>query len=187
MRNLGALVMLILAGGVFFIYTKPTYDQTRSLQADVASYDAALNKAAELQQRKQALLSKYNAMNPDDLDRLQKLLPDHVDNVRLILDFDNLAKQFSMSLQNVDVSAPASESTNKNVISASAAGAAKFDSVTIKFTTVGTYGTFQKFLQAVQSSLRIVDLVSLSIAPSGSGGADPTYRYDVTLRTYWLR
>ena len=186
MRNLGAIIMFILAGGVFFVYTKPAYDQSRTTQTEVASYDAALTKAAELQQRKQELLTKYNAMSPEDLDRLQKMLPDHVDNVRLILDFDNLAKQYGMTMQDVNVSTPASDESSQNVISASAIGAAKFDSVTIDFSTSGSYETFQKFLQAIQTSLRIVDLVSLKVTPSqdNSTGA---YRYDVSLRTYWLR
>lgn len=192
MRNLFSVIMLGLAVGLFLVYTKPAYDNTQALQAQVASYDAALSKATELQQRKQALLSKYNAMNPNDLDRLQKLLPDHVDNVALILDFDNFGRQYGMALENVDVAIPGGAEATKGTITASPIGGSKYEAVTIRFSTRGTYTTFQEFLRGLQSSLRIVDLVSLGMSPSGAvagpaGGSEPVYGYDVVLRTYWLR
>lgn len=191
MRNLMSIVMLVLAIGLFLVYTKPTYDSAQALQAQVASYDAALSKAAELQQRKQALLSKYNAMNPTDLDKLQKLLPDHVDNVALILDFDNLARQYGMALENVDVAIPGASDATKGTITANPTGSSKYEAVMIRFSTRGTYATFQEFLRGLQSSLRIVDLVTLGMAPAngapGQQTTEPVYTYDVALRTYWLK
>ena len=67
-------------------------------------------KRPSSEQLKQSLLSRFNAFKTEDLDRLRKLLPDHVDNVRLILDLDNLAARHGMALQNVVISEPASES-----------------------------------------------------------------------------
>lgn len=190
MRNLISILMLILAIGLFVVYTKPTYDQTQALSAQVASYDAALSKATELQQRKQELLTRYNAMNPIDLEKLEKLLPDHVDNVRLILDFDNLGRQYGIALENVDVAIPGvSGDTQGAITPGSPTGGSKYEAVTVRFTTHGTYETFQNFLRGLQSSLRIVDLVSLGMSPSGAGGTsgEPVYTYEVVLRTYWLK
>ena len=87
-KNLLSIAGLAVAGGIFFLYTQPAYDNVQVLKGRIAQYDQALDKAAELQQLKQSLLSRFNAFRPEDLDRLQKLLPDHVDNVRLILDLD---------------------------------------------------------------------------------------------------
>jgi Tfp pilus assembly protein PilO len=144
-----------------------------------------------LQQLKQTLLSRYNTFNTSDIDKLQKLLPDHVDNVRLILDLDSLAGKHGMAMQNVAVSsAESSASTNQSATGAVGASKQKYDSLTIKFTTQGNYQTFREFLADIEKSLRIVDLVSLTLSNSSAstgGGSTTLYTYDVTLRTYWLK
>ena len=178
-----AVVLFIAAGAVFFTYTQPTYDSLQSARAQSDEYDQALTKAAELQQLKQTLLSQYNAFNPADLDRLQKMLPDSVDNIRLILDLDNMAEAYGMALQNVVISAP---STPTGAVSTT--GGTKYDSLILQFTTHGTYSQFKQFLGDLQQSLRIVDLVNLSIQPDATqSGGEPTFAYGMTIRTYWLR
>ena len=164
------------------MYTQPTYDKVQAQNATIGQYDQALQKATELQTIKQTLLSKYNSFDPNNIDRLQKLLPDHVDNVRLILDMDNLAQKHGMAMQNVAVSANPSQSAQTAVGTISAAKQ-KYDSLTITFTVVGSYDTFRQFLADLQSSLRIVDLVSLELTPAASG----RYSYSLALRTYWLK
>lgn len=178
-----------VAIGAFFMYTQPTYDGTRAVQGEVEQYNQALNKATELQQVKQALLSRYNAFNPEDVSRLQKLLPDHVDNVRLVLDLDRLAGSHGMALQNVVISTPKSESNRDSAASTIGTGRQKYDSLTLKFSTRASYPAFVSFLEDLESSLRIVDLVSLSLSPEAAtvSTTEPTYRYDITLRTYWLK
>ena len=210
MRLIIAIVGVVLAGSIFFLYTKPTYDSSAVMRSDIAQNNAALDKAAELQKLRQTLLSRFNTFDPADLDRLQKLLPDHVDNVRLILDLDKLAERGGLALQNVDVSS-AQKQTVKSQTALGAIGASnqKYDSLTLTFSTIATYRDFVEFLTNLESSLRIVDLVSLTITPAaGLGSAatnatnafptanarsvpprqsEPLYTYNMTLRTYWLK
>ena len=188
-RYVFAIIGLFIAGAIFFWYTKPTYDSVQGVKEEAAQYDAALAKAAELQQLKQTLLQRYNSFNPNDLDRVQKLLPDHVDNVALILDLDNLAARYQMPIENVDVSTPASSATNVGGITTIGASGQKYDSVTIRFSTRGTYANFLQLLKDLETSLRVVDLVRLNLT-QGQGQTvnnEPVYFYEVTLRTYWLK
>ncbi|TSC86149.1 MAG: Uncharacterized protein G01um10148_655 [Parcubacteria group bacterium Gr01-1014_8] len=185
-RTIIAIAGLAMSVAIFFFYTKPTYDQTRVLQAQITEYNQALDKAGELQRLKQSLLSRYNAFDPQDIERLHKLLPDHVDNVRLVLDLDNIASRFGLGLQNVVIGTPA-EAT-KTVSGVIGGGNRAFDSLTFKFTTSGSYESFVQFMEELEKSLRIVDLVSLSMNAEGQQTqVNPTYRYDVTVRTYWLK
>jgi Tfp pilus assembly protein PilO len=195
-RTTFSIIILLIAGAVFFLYTKPSYDTLQTLSAQNAQYDAALSKATQLQTVKQSLLSRYNSFDPGSLDRLQTMLPDQVDNIRLILDLDNIASRYGMALQNVDISTP--DTSNQTVVGAISTASQSYDSLTLQFTTHGTYAQFKQFLSDLQSSLRIVDLVSLSIAQEGSAvsasgqaltgaGAQPVYTYVMTLQTYWLR
>jgi len=187
-RTIISLVCVTAAGGIFFAYTRPAYDSVQADTARIAQFDQALEKAAELQSLKQTLLSRYNTFASADIGRLQKLLPDHVDNVRLILDLDSMAGKHGVALQNVAVSS-SEGSSNASQSASGQIGASKqkYDSLTIKFATQGTYDTFQRFLADLEKSLRVVDLVSLTLSNSSISGTTPVYTYDITLRTYWLK
>ena len=100
-----------------------------------------------------------------------------------------------MALQNVVVSSPQTADGEQTAVGAISASKQKYDSLSMKFTTQGTYEQFLQFLLDLEQSLRIVDLVALKIA-AGSTGAEvsatpkttePMYSYDVTIRTYWLK
>ncbi len=188
MRYIFALIGLFIAGAIFFWYTKPTYDSVQSVRDESVQYDAALAKAAELQALKAQLLQRYNSFNPIDLERVQKLLPDHVDNVALILDLDNLAAKYNMPIENVDVSAPATSVSAATGVSTIGASGQKYDSVTIRFATRGTYDNFLAFMKDLEQSLRVVDLVQLSLSGQPNDGVGQSlYAYEMTLRTYWLK
>jgi Tfp pilus assembly protein PilO len=181
-------IALIIAGGAFFAYTKPAYDGIQATQAQIAEYDSALSKAAELQSLKQSLLSRYNAFDPTALDRLQKMLPDHVDNIALILDLDSIASRYGLALQNVDIATAGTNTASQTAVGAIGSANQAYDSLTLTFSTSGTYDSFQKFMTDLENSLRIVDLSSLVISrASGSSGNAPVYTYNISLRTYWLK
>lgn len=186
-RNVFSILFVCGAVAIFFFYTSPAYDGMQSLSAQQAQYDAALDKATQLQQVKQTLLSRYNSFDPNSISRLETMLPDQVDNIRLILDLDNLAGKYGMTLQNVDISSPDTQSGS--VVSSIANAAQPYDSLTIQFSTHGTYQQFLQFLTALESSLRLVDLQTLTISPStqGTAGTQPAYSYSMTVQTYWLR
>ena len=193
MKTIFAGIGLVLAIAAFFFYTKPAYDSTLTAREAMTEYDRALQKAAELTELKQRLLLRYNDFDPAQIDRLHKLLPDHVDNVRLVLDLDNLALQHGLALENVIINGVGAEEKSKTVIGgASLRG--DYDSLTMRFSTNGTYPNFVSFMESLETSLRIGDLVSLSLEATGLsqpsvGGnpEEPVYRFSITLRTYWLK
>lgn len=183
-KGIISLVCVGAAIALFVLYTKPAYDGLDGAKKQIEQYNLALDKAAELQRLKQSLLSRYNSFNPADVERLHRLLPDHVDNVRLVLDLDTLASQHGLALQNVVISAE----PEKDPKSAEIIGAAheEHGELTLGFATTGSYDRFVTFLTDLERSLRIVDVVELRITPI-AGGADSAYRFDIVLRTYWLK
>jgi Tfp pilus assembly protein PilO len=192
-----AFSLLGIAGAIalFIFYTQPAYDVAKAEQANIAEYNAALEKASELQRLKQSLLSRYNAIDTASITRLQKLLPDHVDNVRLILDLDRMAARRGLSIENVVIGNPTS-APERTVVGVIGANRSKYDSLTLKFSTSGTYTDFIGFMRDLEGDLRIVDVVSLSLArgvgsraPFSQPGspAEPIFRYDLSIRTYWLK
>jgi Tfp pilus assembly protein PilO len=149
------------------------------LRAEEKTYDQALNQSRELQEIRDSLLSRYNTFSQQDIDRLKKLLPDHVDNVRLILDIDGIASKYNMRTRNVKVSEVGSEDskiigTNQSFV----------DSVVLSFSVASTYNNFVLFIKDLESSLRIVDLEGLSFTSAGEG---EVFNFNVSIKTYWLK
>lgn len=190
-RTIIAIVGVVLSGAIFILYTKPTYDGVKVVQAQIAEQNQALDKSNELQKRKQELLTKRNALNPADIDRLHKLLPDHVDNVRLLLDLDNLANRHGLTLQNVVLSNPDNKNVSQTALGVIGADKQAYDSLTFKFTTHGTYASYITFMEDLERSLRIVDLVSLAMDEDSNTSLgvlpEPVYKFEMTIRTYWLK
>jgi Tfp pilus assembly protein PilO len=192
-KTIFSITAIVVAGGIFFLYTEPAYNGLQALSAQNAQYDQALAKATQLQALKQTLLSKYNAFDPNQIQRLSTMLPDQVDNIRLILDLDNMAALYGMGLQNVNISSPDSSDNDQTAVGALSTSQLPYSSISMTFSTSGTYPQFKQFLGALQSSLRLVDISSLSMAQDSTpvsgtaSSSQPIYTYDITLNTYWLR
>lgn len=192
-KILVTILGISVAGAVFFGYTRPTYDNVRSLQQENEQFDEALSRSRELQELRQSLLSRYNTFAGRDLTRLNNLLPDHVDNVRLVLDLDRMAAQYGMAIQNMIINrSDEGDGGSGTVIGSLSSQAGTYESLTMQFATVASYENFVRFLEDLESSLRIVDLTALSMEPvevdeDRPEDADPLYQFNATIRTYWLR
>lgn len=171
--------LLGVALALFFGYIDPTYQEIKELRTQEKQFNQALDQSRELQSVRDSLLSRYNTLSQSDLDRLQKLLPDHVDNVRLILDIDGIASKYNMRTRNVTVSNAASEDQN-TIVGTSSRGV---ESVVLSFSVAATYDNFLRFLKDLESSLRIVDIVGLSF----SAAEGDAYNFNLSIKTYWLK
>ncbi|NTV22444.1 MAG: type 4a pilus biogenesis protein PilO [Candidatus Yonathbacteria bacterium] len=177
MRFLTTLVFLAAAGGVFFAFTTNHYDTVRELQAEQKELTAASEKMRELNEMRSDLLSRYNAFSQEDLERLEKALPDNVDNVKLVRDIDGIAARYDMTVRNIMIQLGGE---TPGIISS---GDKTYGSLTLSFAVSGPYKTFVNFLRDLERSLRIVDVIDVSF----NAEEKDLYEYTVTLRTYWLK
>ena len=175
MNLITTLVLLGLSIGSFFMYTNPTYKKIEALRAEAAQYSAALDKAKIAEAKKEELISKYNTFSTDDLENLSKLLPDTVDNIRLLLDINQVASTYGTSITNIQV--------DSNQQNASANDPQPYGSLLVKFSITMSYEDFQKFLRDIERNLRITDINTLSFVSTDTG----LYTYDVSIKTYWLK
>lgn len=182
MKALLPILFVVIAGGIFFGFINPTYVEIQTLRAEEATYDGALSKSRELQSVRDQLLARYNTFPTDDLMRLTKLVPDTIDNVRLILDLDGIASGYGMHVRSVSLNANASQAS-RTAAGEIGPGDARHDYVTLSFSVNGTYDTFRAFLADLESSLRLVDIDSLSFSSTPTG----IYEYAIGIKTYWLK
>ncbi len=184
MRSFISIAMIVAAAGVFYFGIDPAYNSAdggiKVLRATVADYNTALDNSAELRKVRGALISKYNNLDKTNLDRLAKLLPDGVDNVRLILDINSMAAKYGMSIKNIKI-------TQDNVIGTGATPASNQNpvgSIKLSFAVTTSYENYLQFLTDMEKSLRIVDVVGLSFVTNDK---DNTVTYTTILQTYWLK
>ena len=126
------------------------------------------------------LLAKYNSFPVTDLDRLERMLPNNVDNVRLILEIDQISSRYGMPVRNITISGDAGNKKGGDLIGRDEK---TYGSVVLTFSIDGSYSNFISFISDLEKSLRIVDIQNISISAS-DGGA---YHYDIGIRTYWLK
>ncbi len=180
-RFLLPLALFAAAVGLFVLYTNPTYQTIKTLGVEQASYDDALAKSSELHAVRDQLLAKRATFAQADIDKLQHVLPDNVDNIRLIIDINNIASRHGLSLANVALGEVSGGSTAASAAAVGASGS-PIGSVTVGFSLVANYDNYLAFLQDLEHSLRIVDIEKISFR--ADGGVLNTYTFQV--RTYWL-
>ena len=173
------ILLIAAAIGLFYTYIDPTYKDIQMLKEREQKYDEALTKSRELQAISAQLLSKYNAFSSEDITRLNKLLPDNVDNVRLALDIDGIAARYNMRIKNISISGVTQQASTGAVGSQQSL----YESTILIFSVATTYENLLRFLKDLEKSLRIVDVTQLSFSASEGELND----YKINLQTYWLR
>jgi Tfp pilus assembly protein PilO len=208
MRFITPIILIAISVTLFFMYANPLYNDISGLKAQVASYNSALSNSKMLESQRDKLTAQYDAMDPDNLARLQKLLPNNVDNIRLILEIEQIAAPYGMTLTNIKYdTTDANANTATTVASAiPGGGVAKqqvsdYGTFNLEFSTSGSYDNFISFTKDLESNLRIVDISSISFsstttAPSASSSPSSSvsranspviYQYDFNIKTYWLK
>lgn len=192
------------------MFTNPLYKEISNLRAEVVSYNEALDNSKALEAERDKLTQKYNSIDPVNLGKLQKLLPDSVDNIKLILEIEKLASPYGMILKDVKYDVLKKNEESPSGINPSAGPAAEAVSVAgntlsagdnknygawdLEFSVQGNYYNFLNFLRNLESNLRIVDIASVDFS-SDTGGevglntVQPSnnYKYQFKIRTYWLK
>ncbi|HEV8677663.1 MAG TPA: hypothetical protein VN701_02425 [Candidatus Paceibacterota bacterium] len=183
MRYLLPLILIAAAIGLFVVYTNPTYQVgIKSLKDKEQSYDDALNKSQELKSVRDQLLSKYNTFSADDKQKLQDMLPDNVDNIRLVIDINNIAARHGLAVKNLNIGDTLSTASARSAAAVGASGSA-VGSVELGFAVSADYDGMLAFLYDLEHSLRLIDVEKISFTENAQTNLND---YSLTIRTYWL-
>jgi Tfp pilus assembly protein PilO len=209
MRFIMPVILIGISLAVFFVFTNSIYSEVTLLPAQVASYTEALDNSKALENERDKLTAKYNAINPDNLIKLEKLLPENVDNIRLILEIEKIASPYGMALKDVKYSTTDTATTAAAAATAAAAttavqggGAAgpapkDYGIFDLEFSVSGNYNDFINFTKNLESNLRIVDISSITFSSDTNTNTNTNtktnssslevYKYDFKFKTYWLK
>lgn len=193
MKYLLSIILIAASAGLFFVYTNPTYLTVKDLRVEQTAYNEALDNSKKLQAVRDTLVTRYNGFSPTTLDRLTKMLPDNVDNIKLVLEINRIAEQYGMQVKNIkyDVVKKETPANNQFAAQAQTAPVKDFSDFELEFSIDGSYENFVSFLSSLETSLRIVDVQSISFSStetlSATGAPTNNYKYDFKIKTYWLK
>lgn len=204
MRFIMPAILIGISVSLFFAFTNFLYNDVLLLRVEAASYDEALNNSKILESERDKLAAKYSSISPENLAKLQKFLPDTVDNIRLILEIEQIVSPYGMALKdvkyNIITAESAARSATPGASRAPGAGAAQasrqdYGAWDLEFSTIGTYNNFLNFMKDLEGNLRLVDISSIQFSstsdtrlnvPSNLLPAEG-YKYNFKIKTYWLR
>lgn len=179
-RFLMPIILIGISVGLFVMFINPGVERIKSAGLEGGQYEDALKKSRELISLRDELNSIYNSFETNDLVDLKKMVPDHVDNVRLIIEIDNIASQYGMTVRDAELAnSTSSKSDSDEIISIPGTGK---EEISLSFSVISSYETFLKFLNDLEHSLRIVDIEKIDFIASDVD----LNEYSLTVKTYWL-
>src|SRR3989344_273325 len=160
-RNATAIILIVLAIGIYFTFTSGKIDELKAIALVNSEYEQAIDNAGRLIKVRDDVLKAYNEISDINKDRLNKIVPDNVDNVRLIIDVkDDIAARHGLFLKNIKTASPESAVSSKNS-SATSRGSGtessegrfaalqpsneKYGVVTLSFSVNSSYENFVNF------------------------------------------
>ncbi|RME30534.1 hypothetical protein D6792_00560 [Candidatus Parcubacteria bacterium] len=193
-----SFAMLASSVGLFFGYVEGAYARWQAKEAKYQQVAKTNQNYLAYQQTLDGLIAQRNALQ-EETARLRKLLPDHVDMVRLILDIESIASQhkavkvgsftFSNSAQSSSNtqsagSLPSSDFGGDFTAQQQPAAQSRYGEARISFTATAPYKEGIVFIRDLERSLRLLDVRTLSVKPGTS--PDGSYLFTIDAATYWL-
>jgi Tfp pilus assembly protein PilO len=198
-------IILILAGTILFIFfTKPSFAKLKANQLEVKALNAANVNAKNLEIKKQVLLDIRKSITAENINKLDTMLPNNVENVKLIIDFDKILQGMveergTLSLyKSTEITNTGSKKISienpkitPSTISETDYDTARLGAINFSFSVTLTYSDFLEFLRRIEHSTRILDIESISFSTPASqddsNQSEPIYTFNITLKTYWLK
>ncbi len=190
-KGVAPILLLILAVGLYFTFTKTKIDEIKTINTVNAGYEQALKNVEMLIKVRDEVLKTYNSIDENDRKRLDKIVPNNIDNVRLIIDIKGIGEQHGLTLRNVKTSATNESSVTKAIntdptgaeVASFGSNLSKYEVVTLSFEVSASYKSFTELLKSIESSLRVLDISKINVSANETN----IYDYDVELKTYWLK
>lgn len=192
-RNGTALILIVLSVGIYLTFTSGKIDELKGIQAVNEEYRTAIDNSARLIKVRDAVLGSYNNISSDDKERLNRILPDKMDNIRLIIDVkDNIAASHGLQLKDLKTEIKDDSSgqipqgiagENTNAESKQGPVKSSYGTITLSFKVTASYQAFLSFIRDLESTLRVMDITSISMTKSED---ENNYDFGVSLNAYWL-
>ncbi len=182
MKAFTPIIIIALCAGAYYVYLSPAYTEIQALTAKRDQYTGVLEKAKEIGAKRDAILTSYNSIAPDDLDRLKKAIPEKFNPVVFAKYVSGSAAKYGMAVKDVKITYLDIDTGQEVATSAESS----YKTMSVGFSVKGTYDQFTKMLKDLESGLYLVDVTSLTLSSDAKTSGASTYNYTVEVHTYSL-
>ncbi|MBI4155753.1 MAG: type 4a pilus biogenesis protein PilO [Candidatus Zambryskibacteria bacterium] len=182
MKSLTPFIVIAISVGMYFVYISPGFVEINTQRNKITEYINVLEKSKELKNKRDSVLTAYNNISEEDITRLNKIIPETFDAVLFANDINNLASRHNVTVKDIKINAPDSES---RVIPAESTDKL-YKTTAVTLTLSGEYQQFIKFMADIETSLRLMDISSLTVKSGGKSGSN-LLDYSLEIYTYSLK
>ncbi len=200
MKTIIPIILIIVSAATFFLYIDPLYTGNpikkevgvKQLLKDKDKINFQTDKLKQIQQKKKELEKEYktlNAASEGAMEDLEKMIPDTMENARLVNYIYTIKKRSFISGMSdlritADIDSQKKQRNGKIIIKEEK----NYKSVNLSFSFNSDYQNFTKFIKDLYKSLRIVDIVSVQFSQdhSNSETSNNIFKFNIIIRTYWL-
>ena len=180
-------LLIIVSIGSFIMLTNPIYGEVKVLQEEQSAFDNALANSLELQTVRDVLIGKYNQFSSQNVERLDQMIPDSVDNIKLAIEIQQIGEAKGLSVESVQYDPKTGQDSQKTLGGDAVSSNNLFEVFELEIIAKGSYENFIGFLGGIEKSLRIVDIVNIEFSSEGSLLDVNSYTYNIIIKTYRLR
>lgn len=180
MKNIISIIIIIISIATFVLVVQPQYTEIQEMRKTETELERVLDNARRLQSLRDDLIEKRQSIANTDIRRLEKLIPESAENVKLILEFEQISNRNSLAIQAASAVRDQEDDSQQSFD----VETNDYGVITLDFSLQGTYNNFISFLEDIEKNLRITDIRSLNISPSDESS---NYGFDISIDTYWLK
>ncbi len=160
-RTLTPISSILIAILLFVFFIQPEYEKTSRIQEEIRAYqEASRNYESFLN----LIEHKFNTKNTQaafNSERLDTLVPATIDDARILVDLERIAKSKGMLFGNVGVEKEAGDPFSGDTESEKE-NREELYATDISFEVIGTYEQFKSMLSEIETSLTLFEVTQIA-------------------------
>jgi len=185
MRSILSIGIIAICVAMYFVYIKPMTVEVKARKAEKEEYTKVLTRVDEIKVKRDNIIAEYNSISPEEIDRLGKVVPEKINPVALLNDLSVIGSAYGIIIKDFKVTD--SDNTSRDVVGSEIPGSYKTSRITMNISA--QYEEFLNFLEEIEYSLSLIDIVNLNIVPGefSKSGAPGPMQISLEANTYSLR
>jgi len=193
--------MGMIAAALFIVFTviMPKLEDIKMVEDETQEYKKAVENAAAYNSQLAALSSQKNSFTKNQLESIERYLPDNIDDIAVMADLQSMAERAGLTTVGIGVVENEEGDTtmetdsftydeNGEPVAVEREPLAHRD---FQITTEGTYTAIKSLLGYMEFNDYQLEVVDMQFTPKQKEGeetvvqdTDPDFIYNLTLRTY---
>lgn len=173
-KGIVSLLLIVGAGVIFFTQTKNYFPEIKVIRGQISVYNKTIETIRNVKNSVDKLLGEYNSISQENIDKVNKMIPSGLDQMKLVVQIEDMMKSRGLSLKSIDTKESDKKISFKTKINANTEGGEVSETedkkeekvisaLALSIKAQGSYSAFHSFLTEAERSLRLIDIESVKI------------------------